>query len=90
MSSSLAELEHHLNRCIVTSRHRGFCRASQESELVRAIRKGELARARKKVGAGVDGTHLHSTFLLEQELQCKLNESRVVQLAVHKSEARVI
>ena len=42
------------------------------------------------MGAGVDGTHLHSTFPLEQELQSKLNESRIVELAGHKSEARVI
>ena len=38
----------------------------------------------------MDSTHLHSTILLEQELQCKLNESRIVELAAHKSEARVI
>ena len=42
------------------------------------------------MGAGVDGTHSHSTFLLEQELQCELNESRIVQLVVHNSEARVV
>ena len=49
-----------------------------------------LRTCRKEAGAGVDGTHSHSTFLLEQELQCELNQSRVVQLVVHKSEARVI
>jgi len=54
------------------------------------MQKGELFRARKKVGAGVDGTHCHSTFLLEQELQCELNQSRVIQLVVHNSEVRVV
>jgi MoaA/NifB/PqqE/SkfB family radical SAM enzyme len=44
----------------------------------------------KKVGAGVDSTHLHSTFLLEQELQAELNESRVVELTSHNSEARIV
>ena len=43
----------------------------------------------QKVDAG-GGIHLRSTNALEQELQSELNESRVVELAVHNSEARVI
>ena len=87
MSSSLAELAHHLNRCIVTSRHREpFGWTSQESETRTRDCGRESWFVREKVGAGVDGTHIHSTFLLEQEFQSELNQPRVVQLAADNSE----
>jgi hypothetical protein len=44
----------------------------------------------KEAGAGVDGTHLRSTFLLEQKLQCKLNQSWGIELAGYKAKARVV
>jgi hypothetical protein len=61
-----------------------------DTDFLRVRRNPSRELAAKKVGAGVDGTHCHSTFLLEQELQCELNESRVVQLAGHNSKVRVV
>jgi len=61
-----------------------------DTDFLRVRRNPSRELAAKKVGAGVNGTHSHSTFLLEQELQCELNESRVVQLVASNSEAAII
>ena len=70
---------------LATGEAGGF--AHPDSDFLRVRRNPSRELAAKKVGAGVDGTHCHSTFLLEQELQCELNQARIIDYLSDLSES---